>query len=416
MRERGVNKCLFGDCRTVLRALAADGVRAQCIVTSPPYWGLRDYQASGQIGLEAHFDCLGWATGERCGVCHVCIMVDVFSLARAVLADDGTLWMNYGDSYASSGRGGNPDEATSGLKGGYRSQRESAVSRARKVVGLKPKDLMGMPWRVAFALQADGWYLRQDIIWHKPNPMPESTRDRCTKAHEYVFLLSKSERYFFDFESFQEPVSGGAHARAPGNRVHAKSAQAYMDGDLKQRTKAGLLGYADRARFARMKTPDGWDTSSGQGGHGSFHRQGREKGQQMEIGVGPKARPRKGAPNEPRVKYNSDFASSCVDLVSKRNRRSVWTVATQPYSGAHFATFPPALIEPCIIAGSRVGDLVLDPFFGSGTTGEVAERFGRRWLGIELNPDYRTLQEERLRQSSMVLRCDGNFSSLRETE
>lgn len=209
---------------------------------------------------------------------------------------------------------------------------------------------------LAFALRGDGWYLRRDIIWHKPNPMPETVNDRPTTAHEYLFLLSKSPRYYYDADAIREPVTGGAHARGDG--VNPKS----------------------RA----WKTPDGWDTSKGEGGHGSFHRTGREKGH---------VRPRQ----------NESFSGAVSGLVEDRNKRSVWTVTTKPYSEAHFATYPPDLIEPCILAGSRPGDIVLDPFFGSGTTGEVAERLGRQWIGIELNPEYGKLAARRTAQTGMVL-------------
>ena len=353
-----MNKCFIGDCRDVMRELIRGGVKVQCIVTSPPYWGLRDYGVAGQLGLES--------TPQE----YVERMVEVFRLARELLADDGTLWLNLGDSYANGGRGGNPTEETSGLEGGQTTQRSAMVKRTMPCApGLKPKDLVGVPWRVAFALQADGWYLRQDIIWNKPNPMPESVTDRCTKAHEYLFLLAKSERYYFDYTTFQEPVNGNAHARGP---------QSY-------------------------KTPDGWDISTGEGGHGNFHKNGRENGRVRDVGVGPKARPSKGVPNQPRVKYNDSFSAAIVDLVTKRNRRSVWTIPTQPYPEAHFATFPSALIEPCILAGSRIGDIVFDPFFGSGTTGEVAQRLGRQWIGAELNPDYEPLQKKRTAQTGMAL-------------
>lgn len=303
----------FGDCRDTMRRWADEGVRVQTCVTSPPYFGLRDYGHPGQIGLEQ--------TPEE----YIAAMVEVFRCVRDVLADDGTLWLNVGDSYFSptKGSGGsNPDtspkQAWKGAKNGqsFAPRRISAGEYA-----IKPKDLIGIPWMLAFALRADGWYLRQDIIWHKPNPMPESVRDRCTKAHEYVFLLSKSERYFFDSEAIKEPEVMKPQRRLtprkanPNAKVHGMPAYRQMEG------------------------------STGGG---------------------------------------------------KRNRRSVWTVATRPYKGAHFATFPPALIEPCILAGSRPGDVVLDPFMGSGTTAMVAVQHGRKYLGCELNPAYEALQRERL--------------------
>ena len=338
-----MSACLIGDCRDSMRQLIAHGRRVQMCVTSPPYFGLRDYGVDGQLGLEA--------TPQE----FVANMVEVFSLVRDLLADDGTLWLNMGDSYA-----------------GSRSD--------LRVVGLKPKDLMGMPWRLAFALQADGWYLRQDILWHKPNPMPESVTDRCTKAHEYLFLLSKSERYFWDYAAMQEracaadigAMDGGAQRlrdgsnandgrnfRVPGNVNPPKGQRAYEMGDESHRTKAGLLAYSFKRKTQTTPPPRQPDQ----------HREDRED----------------------------------VHYVGTRNRRSVWTVATTPYSGAHFATFPPALIEPCILAGSRPGDTVLDPFFGSGTTGQVAQRLGRQWIGCELNPAYVELQERRTAQIGMEL-------------
>jgi site-specific DNA-methyltransferase (cytosine-N4-specific) len=231
-----------------------------------------------------------------------------------------------------------------------------------RVEGLKPKDLVGQPWRLAFALQDAGYYLRQDIVWHKPNPMPESVRDRCTKAHEYLFLLTKNEKYFYDFAAMQEPVSGGAHARGSG--VNPKAV-----------------------------VPAGWDTSAG--GHRALT--GRYAGTGVGFGRG------YDKVAKPRAKQNASFSAAVKDLVDTRNRRSVWSIPTQSFDGAHFATFPEALVEPCILAGSRPGDIVFDPFMGSGTVASVAQRLGRRWLGAELNPDYIALQAERTRQPGLVL-------------
>jgi DNA modification methylase len=303
-------------------------------------------------------------------------MVEVFREVRRVLRDDGTLWLNIGDSYAGSwgaeGRHQNANPEHDGklntpkrqarVNHAYnasvasRNQIANAPKQSRRMPpresGIKPKDLYGIPWMLAFALRADGWYLRQDIIWHKPNPMPESIRDRCTKAHEYVFLLSKSAQYFYDFEAVQEPVNGGAHAR---------------------------LSY---------KSPDGWDTSKGEGGHGNFHRAGREKGTRKlaEAGSG--------------TKNNESMDAALIDLVDQRNLRSVWTVATQPFKEAHFATFPPALIEPCIKAGCPHGGVVLDPFGGAGTTGLVADRLQRSAILIELNPEYTAMAARRINGDS----------------
>lgn len=316
----------IGDCRDIMRRWASEGVRAQMCVTSPPYFGLRDYGHPGQIGLEA--------TPEE----YIATMVEVFRCVRDVLADDGTLWLNIGDSYNSLGgihAGRNDNQA--GVGAGQRQWREGSaradgevrsdgMSRRNRngthAPGLKPKDLIGIPWMLAFACRADGWYLRQDIIWHKPNPMPESVRDRCTKAHEYIFLLSKSEKYFFDSEAMKEPAVAPPKPCGPKNDA--------------MRNDSGRTG---------IVRGDG----------------------------------------------------------ETRNRRSVWTVATQPYSGAHFATYPPALIEPCILAGSRPGDTVLDPFMGSGTTAQVAQDLGRKAIGCELNPQYLALQTERTAQLGLEL-------------
>ena len=302
-----MNRIEFGDCRDIMRRWAADGVRVQTCVTSPPYFGLRDYGVDGQLGLED--------TPEQ----FIANMVEVFRCVRDVLADDGTLWVNIGDTYTRDPKKGDRSKYL-GLHKNIADSGCHTASQHRRMGDTKPKDLIGVPWMLAFALRADGWYLRQDIIWHKPNPMPESVRDRCTKAHEYIFLLSKSERYYYDAEAMNEPAN-------PKN-------------------------YRARARVR--------DTPPGQ------TPQGKLDARRSEV------------------------------LCETRNRRSVWTVATRPYSGAHFATFPPALIEPCILAGSRPGDIVLDPFMGSGTTAATAAHHGRRYLGCELNADYRALQDERI--------------------
>jgi DNA modification methylase len=322
-----MNRIEFGDCRDIMRRWASEGVKVQTCVTSPPYFGLRDYGHEGQIGLEQ--------TPEQ----YIAVMVEVFRCVRDVLTDDGTLWLNLGDSYAAQ-RGGTHQPAET-LAGGKRGKAADGarVNRDRhdgynptknaSAIGLKHKDLIGIPWRVAFALQADGWYLRQDIIWHKPNPMPESVRDRCTKAHEYIFLLSKSERYFFDSNGIAEPA------------IHAGKIVTNSNG------KNGQMGKFGATRGGFLKD-DG------------------------------------------------------VLVKDTRNRRSVWSVATRPYKGAHFATFPPDLIEPCILAGSRPGDVVLDPFMGSGTTAQVALQHGRQYLGCELNPAYEQLQSERISLSEKL--------------
>ncbi len=311
-----MNLIEFGDCRDTMRQWAAEGVKAQMCVTSPPYFGLRDYGHEGQIGLEQ--------TPEQ----YISAMVEVFRCVRDVLADDGTLWLNIGDSYANDGKWG----GSSGGKHAKALHGNTSIGRTKVTTGLKPKDLIGIPWMLAFALRADGWYLRQDIIWHKPNPMPESVRDRCTKAHEYIFLLSKSERYFFDCDAIKEP----AVSTAPSGN-----------------------GFAGRQGGSERVGPQS-------GGTGTDERW-------QPSGM--------------------------------RNRRSVWAVVTRPYKGAHFATFPPALIEPCILAGSRPGDIVLDPFMGSGTTASVALQHGRQYLGCELNAEYGALQAERINEATEAAAC-----------
>ena len=326
-----------GDCIEAMRTLPDASVH--CCVTSPPYWGLRDYGHDGQIGLEA--------TPEA----YVARMVEVFREVRRVLRDDGTCWLNLGDSYAAqrSGTAMPAETLAGGLEGqvvdgrGSRGrgdvEPDAVAGRARRAtgtgpkhrdaaaIGLKHKDLCGIPWRVAFALQADGWWLRQDIIWHKPNPMPESVTDRCTKAHEYVFLLSKSARYYFDSEAIKEPVQS-----SKGNGKSFRGGGSYTGGN----------SFANSAAKDRAT-------------HGN-------------------------APNE----------------TGLRNRRSVWTVSTAPFKGAHFATFPPDLIEPCVLAGSPVGGVVLDPFGGSGTTAGVAIKHGRRAVLCELNPEYAAMIPARI--------------------
>ena len=297
-----------------MRGWKKEGIRAQMCVTSPPYFGLRDYGHDGQIGLEQ--------TPEE----YISAMVEVFRCVWDVLADDGTVWLNIGDSYYNYRPGKGQALVKQSVASNEQDLPQNCARRGNKLKGLKEKDLIGIPWMLAFALRADGWYLRQDIIWHKPNPMPESVRDRCTKAHEYIFLLSKSERYFFDSDAMKEDA---VHA---GKRV--------------------LLGEK------------------------SF-----SKGQAKGAGVA----------------ASGNGLADFYDVPATRNRRSVWTVTTKPYKGAHFATFPPDLIEPCILAGSREGDIVLDPFMGSGTTAMVARKLGRKYIGCELNEKYGDLQDERIR-------------------
>jgi site-specific DNA-methyltransferase (adenine-specific) len=297
---------LNGDCIEMMRTLPDKSVN--CCVTSPPYFGLRDYGHEGQIGLEE--------TPEA----FVQKMVEVFREVKRVLRDDGTLWLNLGDSYAGSGKGRNADG--SHQEGGKQGTNKGTVLGSlvkTYAPDCKPKDLIGIPWRVAFALQADGWYLRQDIIWHKPNPMPESVQDRCTKAHEYIFLLSKSPKYYFDNKSIEEDAKWERWGDQTENKKHI-----------------GTAGHLGGKSLSELPIRD------------------------------------------------------------KKNKRSVWTVATKPYAGAHFATFPPELILPCILAGCPKGGVVLDPFGGSGTTAAVAMEEGRDAILCELNPEYIPLINERL--------------------
>jgi DNA modification methylase len=311
-----MNKIEFGDCRETMRRWKDQGIKAQTCVTSPPYFGLRDYGHEGQIGLEE--------TPDE----YIKAMVEVFRCVWDVLEDDGTLWLNIGDSYNNVRSQMSPGQAVHGRE--KLNGKPAEKSKKRGWPGLKEKDLIGIPWMLAFALRADGWYLRQDIIWHKPNPMPESVQDRCTKSHEYIFLLSKSQKYYYDHEAIKEAaIHEGRIVKASGT-------------DAKNGAK-GEFG-ATAAGFTTHDT-----------------------------------------------------------LVTDRNKRSVWTVTTKPYAGAHFAVFPSDLIEPCILAGAPVGGIVLDPFMGSGTTAQVAQNLGRQYIGCELNPAYKPLQDKRLAQQSLIL-------------
>ena len=308
-----LNKIICGDCMDILKAMPDESVN--CCITSPPYWGLRDYGVDGQLGLEK--------TPEE----YVAHMVEVFREVRRILRKDGTCWLNLGDSYAHSLRQSGPEHA-----GKLANASKGQIKQGFKPLpsGLKEKDLVGIPWRVAFALQADGWYLRQDIIWHKPNPMPESVTDRCTKAHEYVFLLSKQAKYYYDADAIKEqsidPESfTGRRERNAGNM--------------------------------ELTDPDNYKF------HGSIGEDGKLKSGQ---------------------KYET------------RNRRSVWTVTTKPFREAHFATFPPDLIEPCALAGCSEGGAILDPFMGAGTTAVVAKQNYRNYIGIELNEKYIEIARKRI--------------------
>ena len=360
-----MNKIEFGDCREIMRKWASQGVKAQTCITSPPYYGLRDYGTAKWEGGDP--DCqhsismptkwndpkrgtsvLRPEVGHRGGSssnCHLCgakrideqlgledtpeeyiaNMVEVFRCVWDVLEDNGTLWVNIGDSYCNSNgfARASPEYQREGRNNMPANDRKLDKLHA---TGLKTKDLIGIPWMLAFALRANGWYLRQDIIWSKPNPMPESVQDRCTKAHEYIFLLSKSHKYHFDHVAIKEPMKGEPEARD-------KNAEGYQ------------ADYSKGDRFSKGERVFGADGMA--------------------------------------------------------NKRSVWTVNTKPYSGAHFAVFPTELIEPCILAGAPLGGIVLDPFMGSGTTAQVAQDLGRQYLGCELNPEYGKLQKKRTAQTSL---------------
>jgi DNA modification methylase len=351
-----MNKIEFGDCRETMRRWASEGIKAQTCVTSPPYYGLRDYGTGKWVGGDEncdHVESENKHGGQRADrnqegykkkykdICKKCnavredgqigleetpeqyieAMVEVFRCVWDVLEDDGTLWLNIGDSYCGTrSKGDWVDPKNPNGRNGQ------SVSKTEKLEGYKSKDLIGIPWMLAFALRADGWYLRQDIIWHKPNPMPESVQDRCTKAHEYIFLFSKKQHYHFDHEAIKE------EGVIPAGTLAAK-------GSAERQNQKGV-----NARPPEYKEYDG-----------------------------------------------------------QRNKRSVWTVTTKPYEGAHFAVFPTDLIEPCILAGAPVGGVVLDPFMGSGTTAQVAQNLGRKYLGCELNLDYQPLQNKRLAQQSLEL-------------
>lgn len=289
---------------------------------------------------------------------YVANIVEVFRAVRRVLKCDGTLWLNLGDSYHNGDKGGHP-RSTTGKQTTNRGTVHGLTVNRLWQGGLKPKDLCMIPARVALALQADGWYLRSEIVWHKTNPMPESCKDRPTKSHEMLYLFSKSARYHCDMVAIREPASADTHAR-----------------------------YA-RGRGNNHKWADG--------GPGNQTIATNRPGSLFAPGVNPKA-----AMNAKGSRQNASFSAAVKDIVGYRNKRSVWTIATKPFKGAHFATFPPKLIEPCILAGSRKDDVVLDPFNGAGTTGLVATEHGRRYLGIELNPEYVAMTLERLRPTITV--------------
>lgn len=362
-----LDHCIIGDCRDGMRQLIQGGVRVQTVVTSPPYWGVRDYGVGGQFGL------------ERSPIRYLARMRSVFRLVWDLLADDGTLWLNMGDSYA-------------GAPGGYQGRNGQRASRTftariahhKRGNGLKPKDLVGMPWLLALTLRADGWYLRRDIIWSKPNPMPESAQDRPTTAHEYIFLLSKSERYYYDAEAIREPGSPETHARkSRAFGGYAPPGQTQHRGILSPRD--GLNPKSHGSNGKHKKPVGGWAT--GTGSHSAIEH-ATPGGDRTKF----------------RVKQNESFTSAIsAEVLPTRNKRSVWTVPSQPFPEAHFATFPEKLIEPCILAGSRTGDTVFDPFMGAGTVAAVATRLGRHWLGCEIKAEYEAMQKPRVAQLGMAI-------------
>ena len=329
-----MNQILIGDCKELLKTIPEKSVN--CCVTSPPYYGLRDYGVDGQIGL------------ERSPEEYVASLVEVFREVWRVLRDDGTVWLNLGDCYAGSGKDGAkyPENAGRYKQGTNRGSIGKPAVTEVNFGDIKSKNLLGIPWRVAFALQADGWYLRSDIIWHKPNPMPESVTDRPTKAHEYIFLLSKSERYYYDHEAIKEPAS----TTRPDQL------------EFGPRPDKGFTGHMNDRR--RKKTDD--------------HENRTVKG------------------------FNDrwDAKETAGENPKTRNKRDVWTVATQGSTIPHFAMFPEKLIEPCILAGCPEGGVVLDPFFGAGTTGVVAAKHFRDYVGIELNPEYAKIAEMRVMEAA----------------
>lgn len=357
----------------------------QCVVTSPPYFNLRNYGIAKQIGLESSPDE------------YVATLVGVFREVWRVLADDGVLWLNLGDSYVSVGAGNQGD-------GGEMATRRVAQVRDRKaihgtverppsVLGVAPKNLIGVPWRVAFALQADGWYLRSDIIWSKPNPMPESVTDRPTKSHEYLFLLAKRERYYYDAAAIAEPVSVA---------MLSEVEQGYEGLGLKDYESAGVQNPSSvKARIIAnaQKKQDALGKRTYTGFNARWDA--KEAARKSDASNNGRNQQATNSEAERRDEFGTFNNNPHLRPNLTRNRRSVWEIATMPYSGAHFATMPEQLVKPCILAGSRLGDLVFDPFIGSGTVGCVAERLGRRWVGCDLNPAYHRLAKKRTAQRGL---------------
>ena len=414
-----MNNILQGDVIEKLKEIETGTV--QCVVTSPPYWGLRDYGIDGQLGLES--------TPEE----YVEKMVEVFRQIKRVLKHDGTVWLNLGDSYA-----GNNSRASNGGRAGYGTKREGVFNNLSGI--LKSKDLVGIPWRVAFALQADGWYLRQDIIWHKQNPMPESVTDRCTKSHEYIFLLTKSAKYFYDADAVREKSGDSYKGNRGKMKTRHKTQSAMTDrvfhidySDDLTRNKHSvwkidqkpyaviepqfrkevieyrdlpnqeeIREYLSNARKSKGLTIQQIEEHYGnQAGHHWFEKNGSYPSDEdwKEL--------------KSLLEFDDEYDECMTTIFYKSglkqdnpkgaNKRSVWKINTKPYKEAHFAVFPPKLPELCIKAGSSEGDIVLDPFFGSGTTGWVAQRLGRKWIGIELNEEYIKIAEKRFQQRELFV-------------
>lgn len=381
----GVNKIIQGDALVELKKLPDEYI--DCCVTSPPYYGLRDYGSVGQIGLEESLNE------------YVENIATIFEQVRRILKKGGTLWLNLGDTYAAywgqkygqgqslSGSRENNGSAPPAKKSPNFSKSKRDVTRygggnVPSQENIKPKDLFGVPWAVAFALRSAGWYLRQDIIWHKPNPMPESVTDRCTKSHEYIFLLSKSAKYYYDAFSIATPyldktlTTFGCEVKGNGDGSGLIQSENWANSLTIRKPK-------------EWKTPDGWDTSKGS--HGTIHKEGREKGKKGYEHRGP---------GDKKLTGHSGNRDANGNLIGtgKANKRSVWTVTTMPYKEAHFATFPEELIVDCIKAGCPENGIVLDPFMGAGTTALVARKLHRNFIGIELNPEYIKIAEKRLKK------------------
>lgn len=380
------------DALTKLKEMPAGSI--QCCVTSPPYWGLRDYGIDGQLGLEK--------TPEE----YTAKLVGIFHELQRALADDGTLWLNLGDSYA-SGKGTcyNLGGGTDSL-GQYRKEMGAhPLDRGNKSTlaesGLKPKDLVGIPWRVAFALQADGWYLRSDIIWAKPNPMPESVTDRPTRSHEYIFLLTKSARYYYNAEAIKEPVADGTLLRiGQPNLENQKGSRRANGGTRADRPfKPVLFGGTHAEDYGTTRhSGKEWNPQEASW-KGSKFDNPRDIDRHPDVGRNREKKDFDSSHGGGGTGFNGHKGNVLADGTTYllRNKRDVWTVTTKPFKEAHFATFPPDLIAPCILAGSKIGDLVWDPFMGAGTTAIVALKYGRKYGGTEINPEYVKLAERRIR-------------------